>query len=1084
MIKLISQNYRRINIKNNIIKQSITKSDIILGQEIILPLNEKEKELEINKIEQELNVKIFHSSKINGAHIIIIVKNALIEYIKTQKELIPGRALLIKIQNDEYKYNIVNIYAPSGNIIENSKFCKDLFKIINNISNVIIIGDWNSVIKDNMCNKGRNSDHKKLSKLIENDFKNYQDIHETINTNNKYTYTKGKYRARLDRAYISESNIQAILQYKIKLTTFSDHDQIQLTLKWGERITWGKGNWKLNTQLLKDEEYNKQIKNNLEIYKLNKQFYHPMEGWDILKRNIKTTSIQYATEKHKNQKCDLEKLQEKLQNIIIEIDNETECTDTLIEMKRQLEQEIEQIEKDKYEGNRIRAKIEKIKHDEKSTKYFFRKEKTTGQNKNIIILENENEENIEGKDNILKETEMFYKKLYQSTGTNQTQTNENLNHLKNTLNEDDQRELNEYFTTKEIEQVIKEMKNEKSPGDDGIPKEFYEHFFNDMKEILTELFNNILLSNTMPNSHKNAIIKLIYKKNDQKQLKNWRPISLLNVDYKILSKLLTKRFSKIMNKIIPIEQKCGVKNRKLTDIIRNLDTYIKHSNNGYIILLDQTKAFDRVNHQYLFTVLQKLGIKGNIYNVIKEMYNNITSQIEINGANTNKIKIERGVRQGCPFSMLLFVVSTIPLIEMIKDSPNITGHTTKLNRKIKIQSYADDTTIIIKSPKELQEIEKIFAKHAIASEAEINTEKTEIFRLGKPRNDENEAFKDKIKKKVKILGAIFCENRKNETKENLITAIEKLQNWNENYTQYITIVGKILRINTYIYTTIFNNAWIIDTEDIYFKKLIDEIGKYLQKLKHSTVYELVSRRKNEGGLNLINIKERIIAIKAKEIIEAIDNTPETDNIIYELSTNQRKIYKIDIKGPRAEYTPHKLKQIIKTIEPKIEIIRNYKKRHKKLETKALEKILFSKQTINNYQEIIQSDEPKLIEINYKIKHQILPVTSYINCYLCNSHPEEIEHLVVECKYLTDLRNQVNRWLEIINKPKLDKDRIINMTNVNDELENQIISRYKNTIWMIRNNIKNTGKKQTVHEIIKILDNDIQFYINHIRKRDE
>ena len=77
------------------------------------------------------------------------------------------------------------------------------------------------------------------------------------------------------------------------------------------------------------------------------------------------------------------------------------------------------------------------------------------------------------------------------------------------------------------------------------------------------------------------------------------------------------------------------------------------------------------------------------------LYKEITSQIIVNGQPTNKINIQRGVRQGCPFSMILFVLSTIDLISMIKEEKRITGHITKHLRPVKVQSYADDTTIII-----------------------------------------------------------------------------------------------------------------------------------------------------------------------------------------------------------------------------------------------------------------------------------------------------------------------------------------------------------------------------------------------------
>ena len=105
-----------------------------------------------------------------------------------------------------------------------------------------------------------------------------------------------------------------------------------------------------------------------------------------------------------------------------------------------------------------------------------------------------------------------------------------------------------------------------------------------------------------------------------------------------------------MDKIVPQEQICRVKGRKMADIIRNLDSYRDYSEDGYFILLDQAKAFDRVNHDYLFKTLDNLGMKGYFLEITKTLYSNITSQVIINGGKTDNFLIDRGVRQGCQIS--------------------------------------------------------------------------------------------------------------------------------------------------------------------------------------------------------------------------------------------------------------------------------------------------------------------------------------------------------------------------------------------------------------------------------------------------
>ena len=98
--------------------------------------------------------------------------------------------------------------------------------------------------------------------------------------------------------------------------------------------------------------------------------------------------------------------------------------------------------------------------------------------------------------------------------------------------------------------------------------------------------------------------------------------------------------------------------------------------------------------------------------------------------------------------MLLFVLASIPVIEMTKDNRKIEGYKTKRNSQIKIQSYADDNTFLIKYPVEYQEILKTYRKHSLASGAEINDQKTEIFGLGKPKRDEYPEYREEIKDKI------------------------------------------------------------------------------------------------------------------------------------------------------------------------------------------------------------------------------------------------------------------------------------------------------------------------------------------------
>ena len=154
---------------------------------------------------------------------------------------------------------------------------------------------------------------------------------------------------------------------------------------------------------------------------------------------------------------------------------------------------------------------------------------------------------------------------------------------------------------------------------------------------------------------KGSATRLIFKKQDErKNLKNWRPISLLNVDYKIISKVLTSRLSRVLKSVIDQDQTCSVPKCSISlnlVLLRNVFHYIERSDEAAILIsLDQKKAFDRVGRSFLTDILCHLGFGPNFRKWVATLYEGAFMQIILNGRLTNGISLRRGVRQGDPLS--------------------------------------------------------------------------------------------------------------------------------------------------------------------------------------------------------------------------------------------------------------------------------------------------------------------------------------------------------------------------------------------------------------------------------------------------
>ena len=181
--------------------------------------------------------------------------------------------------------------------------------------------------------------------------------------------------------------------------------------------------------------------------------------------------------------------------------------------------------------------------------------------------------------------------------------------------------LDKDLDSQDLSNALRNMKNNKSPGPDGLIVEFYKMYWDVLKDPLLRVYNSSFETGEMSYTQYLAIIILLYKKGLREVLKNWRPISLINVDIKLLSNVFANRVKRVLPEIIHTDQKGCIQGRFIGQNIRLVEDIINEMDEDKIILmLDQEKAFDRIEWDLLLKVLNAFYFGDKFIQWVKVMY--------------------------------------------------------------------------------------------------------------------------------------------------------------------------------------------------------------------------------------------------------------------------------------------------------------------------------------------------------------------------------------------------------------------------------------------------------------------------------
>lgn len=306
-----------------------------------------------------------------------------------------------------------------------------------------------------------------------------------------------------------------------------------------------------------------------------------------------------------------------------------------------------------------------------------------------------------------------------------------------TLSEANSAKLDAPITLKEVQLAISSLQPAKTPGPDGLPVEFYKTNSEALAPQFHELLLPMLEAQSLPPSMSEAVIVVIPKpRKDPELCESYRPISLLNVDAKIVTKILANRLNSVILSLVHGDQ-TGFLPGKGTDInLRRLYTNISHAtatkSPGVVASLDAEKAFDSVEWEFLWQVLERFNFGPKFISWVKLMYANPTARVRTNSTLSSPFNLHKGTRQGCPLSPGLFALAIQPLAILIRSSMATKGIEVGPLRK-QISLYADDALLYLPDASDsLEEALLIIDRFGSFSGIRINWTKSILFPLTSP----------------------------------------------------------------------------------------------------------------------------------------------------------------------------------------------------------------------------------------------------------------------------------------------------------------------------------------------------------------
>ena len=770
-----------------------------------------------------------------------------------------GRGCAVKVGGISFS----NVYAPAGSRLRAARaefFATDVTPLMAAAGELHVwAGDFNCVERDS-DSTGQAAKCPPLSRIVRQ--LHFTDAWTSLRSEPGHTYVTGRMSSRLDRVYVSQRAAGLVQQVETVPVSFSDHHAVLCALAGpGQQHSAARDSrppaaWKLDASILKDEAFQDAFKGEWAQWCARQESFESLTEWwlRLVKPGIRRVASAYTREKRRTQASKMSFLEDALKDIYAQQHRSVEDMATVKDIKAA----ILELHEERLQGVAARAKADTLATDERVSMFHVVQAARRAKQQDVTSLTTVDGEVLSSQDDIAGHFRDVYKAKFSKQPSREC---ESLRGVTATMTEQDNERLAGAITMEEVEAAVKRSPKRKSPGEDGIPSDFFHAMFPVIGEQLTRVLNEMWEQQSVPEEMMRGIIVLVPKTSQARVVKDYRPLTLLNADYKVYARVLATRLTSVSDKLLhPNQVRPGGKRTMagalcdLRDVISALGTL---KTPGCVVSVDFSGAFDCVNHDFLFQTLLRRGMDAHMVNVLRVMYSRASSRLRVNGLLTAAFLVQRSVRQGCPLSALLFAVVLAPLLFRLDRL--LEGVPLALSC-LRVSAYADDAFAVLRHQREAAVVRGVLDDFGAGSGLAVNPQKSAALPVG--RWDTSEDIGYPYVTEVKVLGVVFTAAIKSTIKVNWTKVLQAVRGvLAANSCRAFSLVQRVDFVGTFALSKMWHVAQVLPVTRAASSDVSRSVCAFVWR---GSMFRLCrdssSNAQLDGGLGLPRVEERCMAL--------------------------------------------------------------------------------------------------------------------------------------------------------------------------------------------------------------------------------